>query len=157
MTSPAPGGPPPRPGETPARHGIADDVLARAATIIDRLSAEYPAHASRDLEGLERAAASIAGDPASRRSHCGDISRIAHDIRGQGATFGYPLLSRLATSLCLAMRSLEPQNRAMETIVDSHIAGMRALLSCRVTGKSDRSALTIATGLELLVRCHTGS
>ncbi len=149
------GAAPPTSAETePARFGNANDGLARAAAIIDRLSAEYPAHASRDLERLERAATGMAGVGLARQFE--EISRIAHDIRGQGTVFGYPLISRLATSLCLAMRSLEPQDGAIATIIRSHIAGMRALLTCGVTGANDPSARAIAAGLELMVRSRTG-
>ncbi len=139
-----------------AKSAAADDVLAKAEAIVDRLSAEYPLHASRDLEQLERAAASMAADRQAMQPHYHEIFRIAHDIRGQGAVFGYPLISRLAGSLCLAMRSLEPRDGAMVTIIRSHIAGMRALLEHGVTGAENRPALAIATGLELMVRARTG-
>ena len=148
--------PQPRPDRNPAKAGIADEVLARAEAIIDRLSAEYPEHASRDLEQLERAAALMAGGGPASEPHCGEISRIAHDIRGQGAVFGYPLMSRLAGSLCLAMRALGPQDGAIMVIIRSHIAGMRALLEQGVTGTGNRPALTIAAGLEMMVRARTG-
>jgi HPt (histidine-containing phosphotransfer) domain-containing protein len=140
----------------PAKADISDAVLATAEAIVDRLSVEYPVHASRDLEQLEQAAALLAGDEQARDSHFGDIFRIAHDIRGQGAVFGHPLMSRLAGSLCLAMRALEPQDGAMTTIIQTHIAGMQALLEHGVTGAGNRPALTIAAGLELMVRSRTG-
>jgi len=139
----------------PAKSNIADAVLAKAEAIVDRMSAEYPVHASRDLEQLEQAAASMTGDGQMRDMHYGDIFRIAHDIRGQGAVFGYPLMSRLAGSLCLAMRSLEAQDGAMMTIVRCHVTGMRAMLEHSVTGAGNRPALTIAAALELLVRSRT--
>ncbi len=140
----------------PSKSGIADAVLTKAEAIVERLSVEYPVYASRDIEQLERAAASMASDRQARNPHYGDIFRIAHDIRGQGAVFGYPLMSRLAGSLCLAMRALEPQDAAMTTIIRCHIAGMRALLAHGVTGAGSRPALTIATALELMVRVRTG-
>lgn len=143
------------PGSAVARADLAGEVLARAEAIVGRLSVEYPAHAARDLTKLEQAAALMAGFGRATDPYYGEISRIAHDIRGQGAVFGYPLLSRLAGTLCLAMRSLEPQDGAIMMIIDSHIAGMRVLLDRRVTGTMDRSALTIATALELLVRSRT--
>jgi hypothetical protein len=139
-----------------ARSDIADELLAKAEAVIDRLSAEYPAHASRDLERLEAAAASMTGGREARAPQCNEIARVAHDMRGQGAVFGYPLMTRLAGSLCLAMRSLEPQDDAMTIIVRNHIAGMRALLDHGVTGAENRPALTIAASLELMVYARAG-
>jgi len=140
----------------PAKSGRADERFAAAEAIVDRLSVEYPAHASRDVERLAEAAAPMAGAAPVQQPLFGEIFRIAHDIRGQGAVFGYPLMSRLAGSLCMAMRTLGPRDAAMTTIIDSHIAGMRALLAHGVTGAGCRPALTIATALELLVRARRG-
>lgn len=156
MNGPRAAATPTEPKIAATESGVADEVLAKAEAIVDRLSAEYPVHASRDLEQLARAANLMAGEAEARNPHHYEISRIAHDIRGQGAVFGYPLMSRLASSLCLAMRSLEPRDGAMTTIVRSHIAGMQALLEHGVTGRRSRPALAIAAALELLVRSRTG-
>jgi len=134
---------------------ISSEALARAEAIIDRLSAEFPAHASRDVTSLEQAAEFMAGEGRAIDPYYGEIWRIAHDIRGQGALFGYPLLSRLASTLCLAMRTLEPQDAAILAIIDNHVAGMRALLDHGITGARDRSALTIEAALELLVHSRS--
>jgi hypothetical protein len=151
MDGPQATAPPPKPGKGVTSSNIAGEVLARAEAIVDGLSVEFPAHASRDLRQLEQTVALMAGFGQATDPYYSEISRIAHDIRGQGALFGYPLLSRLAGTLCLAMRTLEPQDGAIMTIIDSHVAGMRALLDHSITGAEDRSALTIVTALELLV------
>ena len=140
----------------PAKSGRADERFAAAEAIVDRLRAEYPAHASRDVERLAEAAAPMAGAAPVQQPLFGEIFRIAHDIRGQGAVFGYPLMSRLAGSLCLAMRTLGPHDAAMKAIIHSHVAGMRALLAHHVTGAGNRPALTIAAALEFMVRARTG-
>ena len=147
--------PSPEPSKDYAASDVSGEVLARAEAIIDRLSTEFPAHASRDVKMLEQAAELMAGEGRALDPYYGEIWRIAHDIRGQGALFGYPLLSRLADTLCLAMRGLEPQDDAILAIIDNHIAGMRALLDHGITGADDRSALTIAAALELLVYART--
>ena len=151
MNGPRATAPPPEPSKDHARSNIAAEVLARAEAIVGRLSAEFPAHASRDVNMLEEAAALMAGEGRVVDPYYAEIWRIAHDIRGQGSLFGYPLLSRLAGTLCFAMRTLEPQDDAIPTIISSHVAGMRALLDHGITGAEDRSALTIAAALELLV------
>lgn len=142
-------------GSSLLRSDIAGEVLAKAKAVVDRLSVEFPAHASRDLMRLEQAAALMAGFGRATDPYYGEICRIAHDIRGQAEVFGFPLLTRLAGTLCWAMRALEPQDGAIMIIIDSHIAGMRALVDHRITGTKDRSALTIVTALELLVRSRT--
>jgi len=131
---------------------IADDVLSRAEAAVDALSAEYPQHAMRDIAHLialtERAAH---GTVATRDFD--EISRIAHDMRGQGSIFGYPLMTRCAGSLCRATRTLDPRHRAVTGIVRTHVAALYAILRCGA-GTGDRDAASVASGLELLVESN---
>ena len=135
----------------PEQPSIADAVLAKAEAAIDRLAAEYPRHAGRDIADLDRYAESMASDRRNRIAHYNEILRIAHDVRGQGALFGYPLITRCAGSLCRATRLIEAHDRAALNIVRAHVAAMQAILETGVTGVEDRTALAIAAGLEMLV------
>ena len=52
---------------------------------------------------------------------------ISHEIRGQGGTFGFPVISAVADSLC---KFLEPRKKLKESdleIVKVHILAMRAV------------------------------
>lgn len=135
----------------PELPGIADEVMAKAEAAIDKLAAEYPRHAGRDIADMDRYAESMASDRANRSDHYNEILRIAHDVRGQGVLFGYPLLTRCAGSLCRATRLLEAHDRAVLDIVRAHVAAMQAILETAATGVDNRTALAIATGLEILV------
>lgn len=99
----------------------------------------------------------MAKEGRAAEPHYREVSRLAHDILGQGAVFGYPLLSRMAGTLCLALRTLGPNDDAILTIVRSHIAGMRTLIDREISGTGNRSARTIALALDLLVKSrHRG-
>lgn len=141
----------PRGPARPDLPGIAGEILAKAEAAIDRLAAEYPEHARRDIADMENYATHMARDRNNRAAHYQEILRIAHDVRGQGALFGYPLMTRYAGSLCRATRLLEAHDRAVLDIVGAHVAAMRAILETGATGIEDKTALTIAAGLELLV------
>jgi len=135
----------------PEQPSIADEILAKAEAAIDRLAAEYPRHAGRDIANLDRYAERMASDRRNRTTHYNEILRIAHDVRGQGALFGYPLITRCAGSLCRATRLLEAHDRVIPDIVRAHVAAMQAILETGVTGVENRTALAIAAGLEMLV------
>jgi len=153
VTVPHPGISPEKP-ESPveqARPCIADEVMAKAEAAIDRLAAEYPGHARRDVADMQRYAEKMVSDLGNRRGHYNEILRIAHDVRGQGVLFGYPLLTRYAGSLCRATRLLEDTDAAILCILRAHLAAMQAILECGASRPEDRTAQTIAAGLELLV------
>ncbi|MBE9558918.1 MAG: hypothetical protein IMF08_18820 [Proteobacteria bacterium] len=139
----------------PELPSIADEVMAKAEAAIDRLAAEYPRHAGRDVADLDRHAEKMDSDRDNRKAHYDEILRIAHDMRGQGALFGYPLMTRYAGSLCKATRLLEAHDYAILNIVRTHVMAMQAILGTRVMGAGDRSALAVAVGLEMLVSTRT--
>ncbi len=141
--------------EKPELPSIADEVMAKAEAAIDRLAAEYPRHAGRDVADLDRHAEKMDSDRDNRKAHYDEILRIAHDMRGQGALFGYPLMTRYAGSLCKATRLLEAHDYAILNIVRTHVMAMQAILGTRVMGAGDRSALAVAVGLEMLVSTRT--
>jgi len=137
--------------ENPELPSIADEIMAKAEAAIDRLAAEYPPHALRDIAELDRYAYKMESDHANRKSHYGEILRIAHDMRGQGALFGYSLMTRCAGSLCRATRLVEAHDHAILDIVRTHIAAMRAILEAGEAAIEDGAAHAIAAGLEVLV------
>lgn len=144
-------------GRNPDRSSVADDILARASAVIERLAAEYPAHALRDIRRLARLADRMSTENDARTGHYEEIFRIIHDIRGQGTLFGYPLITRCADSLCLAVRRLEPDDGAVVGLVRTHAAALSAILRDRSGDAGDSSTLFVAIGLELLVLLRTSS
>lgn len=146
---------PSRKSAPPPAVGLAEDALARANAAIDRLAAEYPIHAERDIAEMERHLRMMARAPGDRRAHYNEILRIAHDMSGQGALFGFPLLTRYAASLCRATRLLEDDDRDILAIVRAHVTALRAVFDRR-SRVDRRTALAIAAGLELLVSSRVG-
>ena len=144
--------------ENPAKSrlpGIADEVLAKANAAIERLAAEYPKHARRDIADMEQHAANMASDRDNRALHYHEILRIAHDVRGQGALFGYPLMTRCAGSLCRVVRTFDPDDDEVLGLVQTHVTALYAILHRHSGSACDPSALFMATGLELLVMLRT--
>lgn len=134
----------------PEQDSIADEVLSRAEAAVDALSAEYPEHAMRDIARLIELAERMAVPGGMAAGDFGEVLRIAHDMRGQGTLFGFPLMTRCAGSLCRATRTMEPDHCAMPGIVRTHVAALYAVLRYGA-GANERAAASIAGGLELLV------
>lgn len=140
------------PPEPAGEINVADEVLARAEAAVNALSAEYPEYAMRDIASLISLTNRMIGMPASARDF-DEISRIAHDMRGQGSVFGYPLMTRCAGSLCRTTRRFSPEHSAIPGIIRVHIAALYAVLHCGA-GATNGDAASVAGGLELLVEAN---
>lgn len=71
--------------------GLDPEALARAEAALNSLSSHYLSWAEADLASLRAALA----EGSNAR-----LFTIAHDMKGQAATFGYPLVTTIGERLC---------------------------------------------------------
>lgn len=79
------------PGDDDLLPELSPEALARAEAALAALSDDFRAWAEVDLARLRAAL-----DPFQPES----LFAIAHDIKGQAGTFGYPAATELANRLC---------------------------------------------------------
>ena len=62
-----------------------------------------------------------------------DIFAVAHNIKGMGASFGFPLMTETGVSFCRYIRSLD--GRPIEAdVIYAHIRSLEVILSNRIQG-----------------------
>ena len=86
-------------------------ALARAEAALANLSDRYLGWAEADLIRLENCLAEVLSHPEGRADHLARLFGIAHDMKGQGTTFDYPLVSELGNRLCRLLETV-PQPTA---------------------------------------------
>ena len=88
--------------------------------------------------------------------HCADslmaIFDIAHELRGQAATFEFPMVTRVAASLCRFTIERHNLSQLELEITRVHVDAMMRIITDNLRGNSDRLAQQIIAGLEYLVR-----
>ena len=131
--------------------GPTPEMLEKAEEAIAKMSDEYPAWAMKDIESLTNLLDEAELEEAKRIENLEAIFQIAHDMRGQGGSFGYPLMTRVGSSLCRFTEVLNnPDNRGL-VVVRAHIDAMRAVIGNKVKGDGGRVGRQIARGLEMAV------
>jgi HPt (histidine-containing phosphotransfer) domain-containing protein len=103
-----------------------DDPVARAEKALADLSTEFSSWMDAECERLDQARRSIAAGgftPENRDA----IFRAAHDIKGEAATFGYPLVALAADSLCRLIEHTPDVTRIPIQLVDQHVNAVRAI------------------------------
>ena len=71
----------------------------------------------------------------------------AHDIKGQAATFGFPLVMPVADSLCRLIEHTPDMQRIPHNLVDQHVDAIRAITHKNTRGDSDANAAKLAEKL----------
>ncbi len=71
-------------------------ALAKAEAALAALAQDYLRWAARDVDAMREALAGSADDPHAWQA----LFAVAHNIKGQAGTFGYPLITALGSRLC---------------------------------------------------------
>ncbi len=129
--------------------GIPEACLHRAERAIATLQDQYIQWVRRDLAHLEELAGK-AKEPFATdewRKSVKEMQRLVHDMRGQGGTFGYPLVSSVASSLVdlLKQTVIAPPN--MARLVRLHTDLIERIIDSRIEGDGGKTGEQILTRL----------
>jgi chemotaxis protein histidine kinase CheA len=132
------------PGVEPASESQLRDTEARLAA----LAADYEAWARKDLNNAEQALEAAKAIQSGRQPQIQKVFSIAHDMKGQGSTFGYALITLIAGSLCDFIRHIPDATDAELKVVTQHLAVMKVVLDNQIKGSGGAFAEEIAAKLE---------
>ncbi|MBR6412707.1 MAG: hypothetical protein IKS41_06075 [Alphaproteobacteria bacterium] len=85
----------------------AEILSDKAAQVLAELSAPYVAQVKQDIQTMYEVLkkAEVAAPPKKLTLIQEEFFIKMHDLKGQGATFGYPLLTDIGTVVCAFLRS----------------------------------------------------
>ena len=135
-------------GKDPAR---AIDDAERA---LRTLQAEYEEKLGEDiarLEGLGRDFRERGGQESLDA-----LFALIHNMRGQGATFGYPLITEIGRSFCRYVRALPAGAEADAALVSQHVDAMRVVYREHMRGAGPEVAQAVVSALSEAVARRLG-
>jgi hypothetical protein len=107
-------------------------AIARAENAMASLSGQFGAWLDEELVKLE-AAHKLIAVPSPSDYNMEEFYRRAHDLKGLGTTYGYPIVSQFAGSLCKLLDSPEGRAKAPSHVLDSHVAAIGASVRQKIT------------------------
>lgn len=110
------------------------NLLEEAEAQLQRAALDFTEWARGYLTKLTRLCDQALEQPSGRRRQLEEINMLAHELRGQGGTFGYPLISIFGKMLYDATGASCREDDNMVEIVRAHIDAMRAVLRDKVSG-----------------------
>jgi chemotaxis protein histidine kinase CheA len=133
-----------RPGE-----GRISNALARAEAAVANLAANYATWALGDVAKARAALAAAIDDPAGRAPHVEALFRVGHDLKGQGTSFGYPLVTKIGHSLCALTRdrALQYDGKHLD-LARSHLDAIDLILTKGIKGEGGKIGAELVAKLE---------
>lgn len=105
----------------------ADDPVARAEKALEGLADEFEGWMRKECERLDAAYRLIVTTGLNTTTQ-DELFRAAHDIKGDAATFGYPLAAAAADSLCRIMEHAPDFSRVPNDLIAHHVQAIQAIV-----------------------------
>ena len=121
-------------------------AIQRADKAVDGLKTEFQEWVGEDIARLEQAREKFAQQRSQKIA--GELFRASHDIKGQASTFDFPLIARVAVSLCKLIEESKSIDALPLNLVDAHVAAIRVIFRDKIRDISNPTAITLAEELE---------
>lgn len=112
---------------------IDQQAILAAQAAIDNRAKDYPNWAKQDIDGLAAALSVAIADRTNVKAHLVQVAALVHDIRSHGTTYGYPLITKVGTSLydfCIATTGTDDQL----DVIKAHVDALKVIIGQRMAG-----------------------
>lgn len=125
-------------------------AVARAEAALKSLSGNFDQWMRDEIVKLEVARERLATEGLNEQTGYNLYLR-AHDLKGLGATYGYPLVTRLASSFCRLIHDADARKKAPRALVEAHIEAIITAVRRDIRTDADVAGRTLAEELEAQV------
>jgi chemotaxis protein histidine kinase CheA len=126
-----------------------DPVIAAEEALVE-LSEQFGNWMVDECAQLERARQLVHAESLTEATSEA-LYRTAHDIRGHGATFGFPIAADVADSLCRLIEHCSDLTQVPLGLMDQCVDAVRAIIRERDGVCAKRTAAELAKGLRALI------
>jgi len=128
--------------------GVLDlEAINRAEKALVQLKEEFGGWMAVDVNRLAAARDTYQAEPSSDALVA--LYRASHDLKGQGTTFDYPLVSRVASSLCRLTDATELARELPMHLIDAHVEAIKIIVRDGIKNANDSGvAKVLASELE---------
>ena len=133
----------------PGRENISAKVEEAKAAVAS-LSAQFTTVVAEDVGAIEEAYARAQAAGSERPEHARVIFEVAHNIKGQGASFGYQLLTDVAGLLCLRTRDVDPVSDEALSAIGFHVRALRVIVDGNIRGSGGEKGAALIAKLTAL-------
>lgn len=135
---------------------LPDDIMEKAEQSLQRAALDFSTWAREYLQNLAALCVEAETKPERRRNYFSEINLLAHELRGQGGTFGYPLISVFGKMLYEATLDTVPESDSQVGIVEAHIDAMRAVIRDKISGDGGQVGKEVQASLQAAIERHQG-
>jgi hypothetical protein len=133
--------------------GVDAATLEKAEALIANLQGDFVVWVQDDLKRLQQYYDTAAGQPVEERAHAmKEVFGVLHDMKGQGGSFGFPLVTSIANQLCRFMETRTAFGPGEMEAISLCINAIRLVLAERMSGDGGPKGEKLLKGIELVIQ-----
>lgn len=127
--------------------GFAMGAVDRAAKVVDSLRGEFEEIAKGEVVKLVAAATALVASPndIGKRD---EVYKIAHELRGQGGSYGYPLVTRFGDQLCRYLDAAAMLDAKSLVVVKAAADAISVVINSKISGDGGSTGVALVAMLD---------
>ena len=126
--------------------GLSSSVIKKAEASIEELRGEFAGWIATNVNRLVERRDSY---QAQADDHAlSNLHRASHDLKGQASTFEFPLIARVASSLCQLTDEVNHGLDLPVTLINAHVDAIKVIMREGIKDPSNQMAVILAGELE---------
>jgi CheY-like chemotaxis protein len=131
-------------------------VIQAAETKVQELVGDYSVWVKRYVDQIQQAYRALSRKEGASHKHLVTINSVAHELRGQGGVFDYPLITAFGKTLYEATSDSSvdiTENRLM--LLEAHIDAIRLVFTNQVRGSGGEVGASLLKDIETAVKKYS--
>jgi len=129
--------------------GAVDEAaLRRAEEAIAGMTDEYLEWVVQDIARIEAACKELKSSSDERVEKLQGVFQVAHDIKGQGGSFGFDLMTTIGNQVCQVIDKADSDDPDIVDVIDVHVDAMKLIVASRLKGDGGRDGELMLAGLQ---------
>ena len=122
-------------------------TLERAEKAIAEMSDSYLEWVEEDLKRMDLAYKNLEKAEEPRKEEADAVFQIAHDVKGQGGSFGYDLMTVIGNELCRLIERTESFGSAEVQAIKVHVDALKIVIQTGMKGDGGANGQALVDGI----------
>lgn len=134
-----------------------DPLVIQAAELrIQELVGDYSTWVNKYLDSMSKSYKALCDGDENHRMHVANVNHIAHELRGQGGVFDYPLITAFGKTLYEATldQSADITENRLK-LMEAHIDALRLVFSKQIKGNGGEVGMALMKDIERAVKKYS--
>jgi hypothetical protein len=134
-----------------ATKGLDPSMLAKAEKALEDAKPQIEAHVRGEVARLQTVMAQVMSSQGADPKSMAELFHVGFELKGQGTSAGYNLVTRFADSLCRYTETMKQPAPKELAIMKAHVDSISAIIARGIRGDQNPIGLAIAAELEKVV------